>query len=100
MKPADFGDVLTFDTTYRTNRYSMPLAMFVGFNSNLQNVVFAQALIRDEKTDTFEWVIKQFKCCMASEKEPRVIFTGTRLLIFKEQLLNNYIFSMETSQIS
>jgi hypothetical protein len=29
----DYGDVVTFDTTYRTNRYSMPLAMFVGFNN-------------------------------------------------------------------
>jgi hypothetical protein len=76
IESADFGDVVTFDTTYRTNRYSMPLAMFVGFSSNLRNVVFAQALIRDEKTDTFAWVIKQFKHCMSSEKEPRVIFTG------------------------
>ena len=31
----DFGDVVTFDTTYRTNMYSMPLAMFVGSNHQL-----------------------------------------------------------------
>jgi hypothetical protein len=29
---ADFGDAVTFDTTYKTNVYNMPLAMFVGSN--------------------------------------------------------------------
>jgi hypothetical protein len=42
----------------------MSLAMFVGFNNQLQNVVFAQALIRDERTDIFEWMLQQFKNCM------------------------------------
>jgi zinc finger SWIM domain-containing protein 3 len=28
----EFGDVITFDTTYNTNRYCMPLAMFIGVN--------------------------------------------------------------------
>ncbi|KAG2606332.1 hypothetical protein PVAP13_4NG226311 [Panicum virgatum] len=53
---ADYSSVVTFDTTYRTNQYSMPLAMFVGFNNKLQNVVFGQALLRDERADTFEWL--------------------------------------------
>jgi hypothetical protein len=57
-----------------TNRYSMSLAMFVGFNNQLQNVVFAQALIRDERTDTFEWMLQQFKNCMDG-KDPITIFT-------------------------
>jgi hypothetical protein len=61
----------------------MPLAMFVGFNNQLQNVVFAQALIRDERTDTFEWVLQQFKNCM-DEKDLITIFTdkqNDRLLL-------------------
>jgi hypothetical protein len=71
----DYRYVVTFDTTYRTNRYSMPLDMFAGFNNQLQNVVFAQALIRDELIDTFEWVFQQFKNCMGG-KDPITIFTG------------------------
>jgi hypothetical protein len=31
----DYWDVITFDTTYMTNHYSIPLAMFVGFNNQL-----------------------------------------------------------------
>jgi hypothetical protein len=53
----------------------MSLAMFVGFNNQLQNVVFAQALIRDERTDTFEWVLQQFKNCMDG-KDLVIIFIG------------------------
>ena len=44
----DFGDVITFDTTHKTNSRHMPLAMFVGANNNLKNVTFGQALIGDE----------------------------------------------------
>jgi DNA replicative helicase MCM subunit Mcm2 (Cdc46/Mcm family) len=39
----NFGDVLTFDTTYQTNIYRMLLAMFVRSNHQLQNVIFRQA---------------------------------------------------------
>ncbi|KAF2926804.1 hypothetical protein DAI22_06g156200 [Oryza sativa Japonica Group] len=37
---ADFGDAITFDTTYKTNIYGMPLAMFVGANHHLQSTLF------------------------------------------------------------
>jgi translation initiation factor 2 beta subunit (eIF-2beta)/eIF-5 len=53
----------------------MPLSMFVGFNNQLQNVVFAHALIRDECTDTIEWVLEQFKNCMDG-KDPSTKLTG------------------------
>jgi hypothetical protein len=53
----------------------MSLAMFVGFNNQLQNMVFAHVLIRDERTNAFEWVLQQFKNCMDG-KDPITIFTG------------------------
>ncbi|XP_062195274.1 protein FAR1-RELATED SEQUENCE 5-like [Phragmites australis] len=71
----DFGDVVTFDTTYRTNIYCMPLAMFVGSNHQLQNVIFGQALLQNEKTDTFEWLFKAFKDCMSAGPELKCILT-------------------------
>jgi hypothetical protein len=36
----DFGDVITLDTTHKTNKDRMPLAIFVGLNHQLLNVVF------------------------------------------------------------
>ncbi|KAH6755518.1 hypothetical protein C2S53_011872 [Perilla frutescens var. hirtella] len=35
-----YGDVLVFDTTYRTNKYNMICAPFVGLNNHKKNVMF------------------------------------------------------------
>jgi hypothetical protein len=68
----DYGDVITFDTTHKTNKHRMPLVMFVGSNHQLQNVVFGQALLRDESTESFEWLFTTFKECMGG-RQPHVI---------------------------
>jgi hypothetical protein len=60
-KYVDFGDVVTFDTTYQTNVYSMLLAMSVRSNHQLQNVIFAQALLNNEQVDAFKWLFKAFQ---------------------------------------
>jgi hypothetical protein len=52
----DFGGVITFDTTHKTNSKRMPLSMFVGANNNLKNVTFGQALIGDESVRSFKWL--------------------------------------------
>jgi hypothetical protein len=68
----DFGDVLTFDTTYQTNVYSMPLAIFVRSNHQLQNVIYRQALLNNKQGDTFEWLFKAIQNCMRPTKRPEV----------------------------
>ncbi|KAG9450374.1 hypothetical protein H6P81_010339 [Aristolochia fimbriata] len=42
-----FGDVITFDTTYRTNDHERQLALFLGVNHHNQTTVFGAALILD-----------------------------------------------------
>ena len=49
----DFGNVVTFDTTYLTNKYEMPFAPFVGVNHHGQSILFGAALISRENTETF-----------------------------------------------
>jgi hypothetical protein len=71
----DFGDVITFDTTHKTNKHRMSLAMFVGSNHQLQNVVFGQTLLRDESSDSFEWLFSMFKTCMGG-RDPHVLLIG------------------------
>lgn len=36
-----YGDVAVFDTTYRTNKYNLICAPFVGINNHWKNVMFA-----------------------------------------------------------
>ncbi|XP_074296481.1 protein FAR1-RELATED SEQUENCE 5-like [Silene latifolia] len=69
-----YGDVLIFDTTYRTNRYNLICAPFVGVNNHWKNVMFGCAFIADEKIESFVWLLETFKEAM-SNKSPTTIFT-------------------------
>lgn len=73
-----FGDVVVFDTTYRTNKYDLICAPFVGITSHWKNVMFGCAFISDEKTETFEWLFKAFSKSMGG-KHPVSIFTDQDL---------------------
>jgi hypothetical protein len=66
----EFGDVITFDTTHTMNKNRMLLAMFVGSNHQLQNVVFGQAFFRDEMPHSFSWLFKTFKTSMGCRRGP------------------------------
>ena len=86
----DFGDCITFDTTYKTNRFHMPLGVFVGTNHHLQSTIFAVALIRDEDAKSFKWLFDTFLRCM-NNKHPTCILTGE----FKKKLLKfHHLFSL------
>jgi len=69
-----FGDVITFDTTYLTNRYDMPFAPFVGVNHHSQSILLGAGLISSEDTDTFVWLFKSWLGCM-NGRAPRAIIT-------------------------
>ncbi|XP_021745121.1 protein FAR1-RELATED SEQUENCE 5-like [Chenopodium quinoa] len=72
------GDVLIFDTTYRTNKYGLICAPFVGINNHWRTTMFGCAFITDKKTETFVWLLSIFKKSM-SGIEPKSIFTDQDL---------------------
>ncbi|XP_059640286.1 protein FAR1-RELATED SEQUENCE 6-like [Cornus florida] len=59
-----FGDVITFDTTYLTKKYDMPLASFVGVNHHGQSVLLGCGLLSNQDTDTYTWLFKSWLACM------------------------------------
>ncbi|XP_027155356.1 protein FAR1-RELATED SEQUENCE 7-like [Coffea eugenioides] len=69
-----FGDVVTFDTTYKINKEYHPLVVFVGFNQLRQIVIFDAALMYDETIDSFKWVFGTFRKVMCG-KRPNTILT-------------------------
>ena len=48
-----FGDVITFDTIYSTNRDARPLGVFLRLNHLREIVVFGGALVYDETIEYF-----------------------------------------------
>ncbi|XP_051127822.1 protein FAR1-RELATED SEQUENCE 5-like [Andrographis paniculata] len=71
---ADFGDVVSFDTTYRKNRESRPFALFVGVNHHRQTIIFGASLLYDETIPSFEWLFDTFASTMGGKK-PTTILT-------------------------
>ncbi|XP_044459276.1 protein FAR1-RELATED SEQUENCE 5 isoform X1 [Triticum aestivum] len=69
-----YGDCLSFDTTFKTNRYNLPFAPFVGITGHSQNCLFACSIIQNESTDTFKWLFETFLHCMGG-KSPVTIIT-------------------------
>jgi hypothetical protein len=53
MGYAVFGDVVTFDNTYKTNLYNMHFGLFVGVNNHFQSTVFGAVLLTTETIDNF-----------------------------------------------
>lgn len=53
-----FGDTVTFDTTYRSNRYRLPFAPFTGVNNHGQPVLFGCAFLINESEASFVWLFK------------------------------------------
>ena len=68
-----FGDVVVFDTTYRTNRYNMIFAPFVKIHHHWKNILFGCAFLLDETTDAFIWLFETFLEAMG-DKAPKTIF--------------------------
>ncbi|XP_051230127.2 protein FAR1-RELATED SEQUENCE 5-like [Lolium perenne] len=69
-----FGDYISFDTTFSTNKYGLPFVPIVGVNNHGSTVLFAVALLKDQTTDTFIWVLETFVQAMGG-KEPKTIIT-------------------------
>jgi zinc finger SWIM domain-containing protein 3 len=57
---AHFKDVITFDTTFKTNKDSRPLGVFVGFNQFREMVVFGAAILYDETESSLSVCLKHF----------------------------------------
>ncbi|XP_042974733.1 protein FAR1-RELATED SEQUENCE 5-like [Carya illinoinensis] len=69
-----FGDVVSFDTTYLTNRYGMPFAPFVGVNHHGQSILFGAGLLSSEDTHSFVWLFRMWLDCMKG-RAPKAIIT-------------------------
>jgi zinc finger SWIM domain-containing protein 3 len=71
---AYFGDVFSFDTTFGTNKESMPFGVFVGFNHFRDTMVFSTVLMYDETFESCKWLFETFLRAH-NDKQPKIIYT-------------------------
>ncbi|KAK9716464.1 hypothetical protein RND81_06G235400 [Saponaria officinalis] len=77
-----FGDALSFDPTYSTNKYSMVFTPFTGVDNHKRTITFCGALIANEDFESFNWVFDKFLNAMGG-KEPEYIITDQDPAIIK-----------------
>lgn len=61
------------DSTYKTNRFGMPLTLFVTLDEHGKTQIVGSALICNEKTSTYQWICDRYRD--AINACPRVVFT-------------------------
>ncbi|XP_021717028.1 protein FAR1-RELATED SEQUENCE 5-like [Chenopodium quinoa] len=71
---AVFGDMLSFDTTYQSNRYNMVFGPFTGVDHHKKCVTFAVGFIVKEDVASFQWLFRTFVKAMGS-REPNCLIT-------------------------
>ncbi|XP_035834159.1 protein FAR1-RELATED SEQUENCE 5-like [Helianthus annuus] len=68
-----FGDVISFDAMYRSNKYSMVFVPFTSIDNHHCNVTFGAALLASETADTYIWLLRVFLKAIGSQ--PKVVVT-------------------------
>jgi zinc finger SWIM domain-containing protein 3 len=69
-----FGDAVSFDTTFQTNKFEMPFAPILGTNHHKQTIIFGPALLYNETIPSFIWLFETFLTVMGG-KHPSTSFT-------------------------
>ncbi|RYQ82288.1 hypothetical protein Ahy_B10g100881 [Arachis hypogaea] len=59
-----FGDVISFDTTYNTNRYNLVCGSFVRVNHHGHSILLGCALMKNEEIESFKWLFQCWLRCM------------------------------------
>src|SRR2546421_2577954 len=69
----EYHDVVLNDNTAKTNRYNMPLSLFLIVDNNTKSRLVAQSLVSDETVETYKWILECTK--NATMTEPLVFVT-------------------------
>ncbi|XP_031096902.1 protein FAR1-RELATED SEQUENCE 5-like [Ipomoea triloba] len=62
-----FGDVVSFDATYRTNRYNLVFVPFTGIDNHKRCITFGAGLLTKEDIDSYVWLLESFKKIMGHD---------------------------------
>ncbi|XP_076884669.1 protein FAR-RED IMPAIRED RESPONSE 1-like [Bidens hawaiensis] len=55
-----FGDIISFDATFKTNKYNMVFVPFTAIDSHCRNVTIGAALLSSESIESYSWLLKVF----------------------------------------
>ncbi|XP_059629620.1 protein FAR-RED ELONGATED HYPOCOTYL 3-like [Cornus florida] len=74
-----FGDIVTFDTTYKLVQSNRPFAAFLGLNHHRKTAVFGLALMYDETANSFARLFDSFLNAMSVMTYDKIAYSLTCL---------------------
>ncbi|KAI3743378.1 hypothetical protein L1987_61085 [Smallanthus sonchifolius] len=68
-----FGNVISFDATFNTNKYKMVFVPFTGIDNHYRNVSVGVGFLASETIESYKWLLNQFLKSFGSH--PKVVVT-------------------------
>ncbi|KAF5763730.1 putative transcription factor interactor and regulator CCHC(Zn) family [Helianthus annuus] len=69
----EFGDVISFDATFKTNRYKMVFVLFTCIDNHCRNVTLSAGLLASESIESYKWLLNSF--LKSFGRQPNVVVT-------------------------
>ncbi|GJR23334.1 FAR1-related sequence 5-like protein [Tanacetum coccineum] len=69
----EFGDIVSFDTTFNNNKYNMKFVPFINVDNHEKCVTLGSGMLLHEDTKSYTWLLKAFMTAFL--KEPTMIVT-------------------------
>ncbi|KAJ6873964.1 hypothetical protein NC651_032718 [Populus alba x Populus x berolinensis] len=75
-----YGDVVTFDTTYRSITYGLLLGVWFGMDNHGKAILYGCVLLQDESSHSFTWALQTFVRFIRG-RHPQTIVTDMELAL-------------------
>ncbi|GJT65466.1 FAR1-related sequence 5-like protein [Tanacetum coccineum] len=69
----EFGDIVSFDATFNSNKYNMKFVPFIGIDNHGKCVTLGSGMLLHEDTQSYTWLLTAFTSAFL--KEPTMIVT-------------------------
>ncbi|GJS18438.1 RNA-directed DNA polymerase, eukaryota [Tanacetum coccineum] len=69
----EFGDIVSFDVTYKTNKYKMVFVPFTAIDNHRRSVAVGSGLLKRETLEAYGWLLRAFK--KAFVRAPNIVVT-------------------------
>nr|GEU92387.1 hypothetical protein [Tanacetum cinerariifolium] len=69
----EFGDIVSFDATYKTNKYAMVFVPFMAIDNHRRSVTVGSRLLKKETSKAYGWLLRAFK--KAFVRAPNIVAT-------------------------
>ncbi|GJX90662.1 FAR1-related sequence 9-like protein, partial [Tanacetum coccineum] len=69
----EFGDIVSFDATYKTNKYKMVFVLFTAIDHHRRSVTVGSGLLKKETAEAYGWLLRAFR--KAFVRAPNIVVT-------------------------